>query len=264
MQDPTQEVLDRFRPPTSLEEAQLTFIKINMYCYGQVFGHDYVLDVYRRAVEENKSPGMIITAERNAEEQVYKCAAQAIFMGARLLAPNYLLEITEGGDGAEIVTATAISQKADDGSYSFFMSMLNRPGFGAFQANLEYQSYPPDSPRNDLYRVFWTALPPRKADGVMFCIIGIPKEDEHLAEAAAAVCGLKFSASELVQSIFADGELHSIPVAGKNLFQLTNTTGHPVYAAGTAGTPSFDELIKEDTAELRRVADLNGFTQPEV
>lgn len=194
-----------------------------------------------------------ITAEKG-EDVIYDLTTTVALRAAACLAPNFILAVEKSGDGHGVWTTEKLVNLAASDAFVLFHSVFARPGLCEFQANLEYQHYPPGTPDNDLFLVFYTAIPPRTDDASLICVIGIPKADAHLAEAAAVVSGLKFSEDNVAQMAIDHTGQHTLPIHGPNIFALTNLKDHAVYKVGCT-----KELLSEDNENARRIAAEHGF-----
>lgn len=250
-----QEILDHFpRNVKTLEEASEGYLWISRFYLSKEFGKAYVDNVFKAVEGTKNNPILMISEALNAEDRVYDVASRTCFVAAAMLAPDWLVVVENSGDGFGVISAAAIVAQAVADKYVFFHSMTMRPGLGEFQATLEYTHYTPCTPANDKYKVFYTAMPPRDPEAMLCTVIGVPKEDEPLAEAAAITSGLRFSKDEVAQCMMTSSGVHQCPINGKNIYALTNLTGHGVY-----DNKDFYGLIKADNAEAIRLAKEAGF-----
>lgn len=223
------------------------------------FGAEYIDNLKAAMLNTREDEPMFnlagtLTAEKG-EEAVYKLASDVALKAAVCIAPNFVIALEKSGDGHAVWPAEKLVNIAASDHFVIFHSDFARPGLAEFQANLEYAHYKPGTPDNDLFIVCYTAVPSRTNNASLICVMGIPKVDEHLAEAAALVSGLRFSKENIAQIAMDSTGQHVLPIHGKNIFALTNLSNHPVYTAGL----NSNELLKQDCEEAKRVAKENGF-----
>lgn len=238
-----------------IDEALRVAKVVNRMHLDDKFGAAYVQSVFDRCEGTEMSPQIAIARERNAEQIMYDIHAECVFVTASLIAPNFLMSLEMDGDATGVISANKILEVDESNSYVFFHSVVPRPGWGEFVADLEYNHYKPGTVKNDLFKTFWTCIPPRSAQPVWVNVIGIPKSDIHLAEAAAATAGLRFSANGVVATVLTSEGISQCPLSGKNIYAMANIKGHAVYDNNN----NFKELCEQDAAAGRAIAKENGF-----
>jgi hypothetical protein len=173
----------------------------------------------------------------------------------RRMEDGRVMRATCGGSAMEIMDASFFVDLAAKDSHVFYQSYEARPGFAEWANELESTYFPAETSKNEDFEFLVCVIPPGSlhepagSEAVVFITIGVPfmwKEkaesllDKHGLVArmeGAGVAGIMNATgvSMLLQVDPTAGYAipegtYVTPLRGKNIFQVVNKEGSPVYA----------------------------------
>lgn len=242
----------------TMDEAMRVAKLVSRQLLDARFGAAFVEAVHKKCEGGSVSPQIQISRDIGDDAPMYEIQAEAVFITAALIAPRFVVTMEQDGDATGILPVSTVLEATNSDAYVFFHTIMPRPGWAEFTADLEYNHYPPGTPNNELIKMFWTVIPPRHEFPVWLNFLGVPKQDEHLAEQAAATAGLRFSKDDVASTIISPEGMFSCPLTGKNIYAMSNISSHPIYALGPNNVP-LDTLLRQDEKAARDIAASKGF-----
>lgn len=132
---------------------------------------------------------------------------------------------------------------SDDKSRLFVVAMMSRPGAGIFVVDLEYNHFPPGSPKNEEFQMVIS-----KWQGMSWMTIHVPIEYRGLVEEVAARNEMRLG-DGIPTILGGTNGPQQFPVRGDNVFTLENAPNSPIYKGGER------EVLKE---QQRKIAEIIG------
>lgn len=145
---------------------------------------------------------------------------------------------------------------ADDPNTVNIIGQSTRLGVQLFVVKLEYEHFPPRSPRNKLYNFTFVKWPEPENGWpeLLWFVVSIPKEDYATAEQVAAEVGLKIKDGVPVMMDH-QGD-HVFPISGPNCFALESNPQSKIYENDPA---VLKRLRDGEMAECQKI--INGDEQ---